>query len=89
MHKHRSVSEPDPSRRDLIRKIAAGTAFVAPLVASFSTAGLTFNAAEAQSAGGNQPVPEPSSIALLAVGAAGVAAAVGLRRKKKTPPDGT
>ncbi len=74
-------------RRDFIRKLAAGTAFVAPLVASFSTKGLRFNEAEAQPGGGNVPVPEPGSLGLLAVGAAGVAAAVGLRRKKSDRDD--
>lgn len=74
-------------RRDFIRKLAAGTAFAAPLVASFSTSGLRFNAAEASPRSGNAVVPEPSSIGLLAVGAAGVAAAVGLRRKKTTTED--
>ena len=74
-------------RREFIRKLAAGTAFVAPLVASFSTTGLRFNEAEAQPRSGNMTVPEPSSIGLLAVGAAGVAAAVGLRRKKTRTED--
>lgn len=74
-------------RRDFIRRLAAGTAFVAPLVASFSTTGLHFNEAEAVPRAGNQPVPEPASIGLLAVGAAGVAAAVGLRRKRSKSAD--
>jgi hypothetical protein len=74
-------------RRDFIRKLAAGTAFVAPLVASFSTKGLRFNEAEALPAGGNAVVPEPASLALLATGVAGVAAAVGLRRKKPKSDD--
>jgi hypothetical protein len=40
------------TRRTFIRTVAAGTAFVVPLVASFSTNGLRFNEA---AAGGNQP----------------------------------
>jgi hypothetical protein len=35
------------SRRSALRKIAAATAFVTPMVASFSTDGLRFNTAEA------------------------------------------
>jgi hypothetical protein len=39
------------TRRTFIRTVAAGTAFVVPLVASFSTNGLRFNEA---AAGSNQ-----------------------------------
>ena len=42
------------SRRGALRKIAAATAFVTPMVASFSTDGLRFNTAEA-GIGSNQP----------------------------------
>jgi hypothetical protein len=37
----------DQRRRAFIRKLAAGTAFAVPMVASFSTDGLTFNKAQA------------------------------------------
>jgi len=43
----------DEGRRAYLRKLAAGAAFVVPLVASFSTEGLRFNTAEA-GYGGNQ-----------------------------------
>jgi hypothetical protein len=38
----------DQRRRGFIQKLAAGTAFAVPMVASFSTDGLSFNQAEAQ-----------------------------------------
>lgn len=37
----------DPARRAFIRKLAVGTAFAVPLVASFSTGGLSLNSAQA------------------------------------------
>jgi hypothetical protein len=74
-------SEAKRSRRGFIRSIASRTAFVAPLVASFSTAGLSFKSGEAMAS--NIAVPEPSSLALLAAGAVGVATAAGMRRKNK------
>ena len=44
----------DEGRRAYLRKLAAGTAFVVPVVASFSTDGLRFNTAEAGTLGGNE-----------------------------------
>lgn len=55
--RHRDGSALDKvpeSRRSALRKIAAATAFVTPMVASFSTDGLRFNTAEA-GIGSNQP----------------------------------
>jgi hypothetical protein len=43
----------DEGRRAYLRKLAAGTAFVVPMVASFSTDGLRFNKAEAGTLGSN------------------------------------
>lgn len=42
-----ALEKVDESRRSALRKIAAATAFVTPMVASFSTDGLRFNTAEA------------------------------------------
>ncbi|CAN5905064.1 hypothetical protein BH20PSE1_BH20PSE1_22870 [soil metagenome] len=39
----------DETRRDFLRKVIVGTAFVTPLMASFSMDGLLINAAEANS----------------------------------------
>jgi hypothetical protein len=43
----------DEKRRSYLRKLAAGVAFVVPMVASFSTSGIKMNTAEAHF-GGNQ-----------------------------------
>ena len=48
----------DESRRDFLRKVIVGTAFAAPLMASFSMDGLVINAVEA-SCVTNMPEPGP------------------------------
>ena len=68
--------------RDLVRILAVATALVIPLATSVSTTGLHFNAAKAVPRFPGSSVPEPASIGLLAVGAAGVATVMGLRRSK-------
>jgi hypothetical protein len=52
-HRH-TLDKVDEGRRAALRTIAAATAFVVPMVASFSTDGLRFNIAEAGNHGGNQ-----------------------------------
>src|SRR3954452_10217706 len=51
-----ALDKVDEGRRASLRTIAAGTAFIVPLVASFSTDGLHFNMAEAGGLAGNQTV---------------------------------
>jgi hypothetical protein len=48
------LAKVDEGRRAYLQKLAAGTAFVVPLVASFSTDGVRFNTAEAGIFGGNE-----------------------------------
>jgi hypothetical protein len=60
MRKNKAAREPealekiDEGRRTFIRRVAAGTAFAVPMVASFSTDGLHFNTAAATGFGSNQ-----------------------------------
>jgi hypothetical protein len=42
------LDQVDPEKRDFIKKVLVGTAFVAPIVASFSMDGLSLNEAYAQ-----------------------------------------
>ena len=56
------LPEVDEGRRGFIRKIAVGTAFAAPVVASFDMTGLTFGtAANAGPNGSNLTVPRGPS----------------------------
>jgi hypothetical protein len=43
------LKEVDPEKRDFLKKVIVGTAFVTPIVASFSMEGLSPNEAFAQS----------------------------------------
>jgi len=72
----------DEPRREFLRKLVLGSAFVVPAVASFSMTGLSVDEAHAQ-VSNVIPTPEPASAALLgtAVTALGVAGA--LRRGRK------
>jgi hypothetical protein len=45
--KTKALEQVDPEKRDFIRKVATGTAFAVPAVASFSMDGLTLNRANA------------------------------------------
>jgi hypothetical protein len=47
----------DPSKRELLDRIARGAAFVAPVVASFALDGLTISKAQAQVANGSGVAP--------------------------------
>jgi hypothetical protein len=53
------LEQVDPEKRDFLKKVLAGTAFVAPIVASFSMEGLSPNEAFAQSANATA-VPLPT-----------------------------
>ena len=50
------LEQVDPEKRDFLKKVLAGTAFVAPIVASFSMEGLSPNEAFAQSTNSSVPV---------------------------------
>jgi hypothetical protein len=47
----------DSEKRDFLKTVLTGTAFVAPIVASFSMEGLTPNEAFAQSSNGSIVIP--------------------------------
>ena len=53
------LEQVDPEKRDFLKKVLAGTAFVAPIVASFSMEGLSPNEAFAQSTNITLPVNLP------------------------------
>ena len=46
--KTEALERVDPDKRDFIRKVATGTAFAVPAIASFSMDGLTLNRANAE-----------------------------------------
>ena len=51
------LEQVDPEKRDFLKKVLAGTAFVAPIVASFSMEGLSPNEAFALSTNITVPLP--------------------------------
>lgn len=56
----KSADTIDPSKRELLDRIARGAAFAVPVVASFAMDGLTVSKAQAQVANGSGIVPTPS-----------------------------
>lgn len=51
------LEQVDPEKRDFLKKVIVGTAFVAPIVASFSMEALSPNAAFAQVLSSNVTLP--------------------------------
>jgi hypothetical protein len=61
----RAIEGLDGSKRDTLRRLVTGTAFVAPVVASFAMDGLTISKAVAQSnVTGSGPTVAPSDLRL-------------------------
>jgi hypothetical protein len=53
----RILEQVDPEKRDFLKKVIVGTAFVVPIVASFSMEGLSPNEAFAQGFSSNITLP--------------------------------
>jgi hypothetical protein len=70
------LSSVDPSRREFLKKVIAGTTFAVPLMASFSMEGLSVESAWASNVTSNQPLcanmPEGSPCCTRAVQIAGL-----------------
>jgi hypothetical protein len=85
----RVLSRVEAHRRDFVKRIVAGAAFAAPVLATFSIDALTPRSAEAQGRnGGLAATPEPSTLLLIGTGAVGlgIAAYRNAQRKKNETP---
>jgi len=75
----------DADRRGFVKRLLAGAAFAAPVLATFTIDALAPSSAEAQCLNGCiSGAPEPNTLALLGTGAIGlgIAAWRGAKRKK-------
>lgn len=76
------LSRVDAHRRDFVKRLLAGAAFAAPVLATFSIDALTPQEALAQNV--IPSTPEPSTLSLIGTGAVGLGIAAYRHHKRKT-----
>jgi hypothetical protein len=77
------LSRVDANRRAFVKRMLAGAAFTAPVLATFTLDALTPSSAQAQCLNCTSAVPEPSSEFLTAAGAVGLGIVAYRRANRK------